>query len=63
MVKQQASTATQQAAFAGTIVLLEVTQEGIKNFDSDLTKSIAQKASDEGKSIQDQIDDKVDELV
>ena len=43
VVKQQASTATQQAAFAGTIVLLEVTQEGIENFDSDLTKSATQK--------------------
>ena len=63
VVKQQASTATQQAAFAGTVVLLEVTQEGIENFDSDLTKSAAQKVLDGGKSIQDQIDEKVDEMV
>lgn len=63
VVKQQASTATQQAAFAGTIVFLEVTQKGIENFDSDLTKSAAQKALENGESIQDQIDDKVDELV
>ncbi|EPD51310.1 hypothetical protein MHH33_15485 [Paenisporosarcina sp. FSL H8-0542] len=62
VVKQQASTATQQAAFAGTIVFLEVTQKGIENFDSDLTKSTAQKKED-GESIQDQIDHKVDELV
>lgn len=62
VVKQQASTATQQAAFAGTIVFLEVTQKGIENFDSDLTKSTAQKLED-GESIQVQIDKKVDELV
>lgn len=62
VVKQQASTATQQAAFAGTIVFLEVTQKGIENFDSDLTKSTAQKLED-GESIQEQIDVKVDKLV
>jgi hypothetical protein len=63
VVKQHAATATQQAAFAGTVVLLEATQEGIQNFDSDLTKSAAQKVIDEGKSIEDQIDEKVDEFV
>jgi hypothetical protein len=63
VVKQHAATATQQAAFAGTVVLLEATQEGIQNFDSDLTKSAAQKVIDKGKSIEDQIDEKVDEFV
>ena len=63
VVKQQAATATQQAAFAGTVVLLEATQEGIQNFDSDLTKSAAQKVIDKGKSIEDQVDEKVDEFV
>lgn len=63
VVKQQAATATQQAAFAGTVVLLEVTQEGIESFDSDLTKSAAQKVLDGGKSIQEQIDEKVEEFV
>ena len=63
VVKQHAATATQQAAFAGTVVLLEATQEGIENFDSDLTKSAAQKVIDKGKSIEDQIDEKVDEFV
>ena len=29
VVKQHAATRTQQAAFAGTVVLLEATQEGI----------------------------------
>ena len=32
-VKQQAATATQQAALAGTSVLLEATIQGIENFD------------------------------
>lgn len=63
LVKQQAATATQQAAFAGTVVLLDVTQEGIENFDRDLTESAAQKVLDMGKSIEDQIDEKVDEFV
>jgi hypothetical protein len=63
VVKQHAATATQQAAFAGTVVLLEATQEGIESFDSDLTKSAAQKVIDKGKSIEDQIDEKVDEFV
>lgn len=63
VVKQQAATATQQAAFAGTVVLLDVTQEGIESFDSDLTKSAAQKVLDRGKSIQNQIDEKVEEFV
>ncbi|PUB16779.1 hypothetical protein [Paenisporosarcina sp. OV554] len=63
VVKQHAATATQQAAFAGTVVLLEATQEGIESFDSDLTKSASQKEIDKGKSIQDQIDEKVDEFV
>ncbi len=63
VVKQHAATATQQAAFAGTVVLLEATQEGIESFDSDLTKSASQKVIDKGKSIQDQIDEKVDEFV
>ncbi|WP_075618559.1 hypothetical protein [Paenisporosarcina indica] len=63
LVKEQTATATQQAAFAGTIVLLETTQEGIEDFDSDLTKSAAQKVLDGGKTIQDQIDEKVEELM
>ena len=63
VVKQHAATATQQAAFAGTVVLLEATQEGIESFDGDLTKSASQKVIDKGKSIQDQIDEKVDEFV
>lgn len=62
LVKEQAATATQQAAFAGTVVLLEATQEGIESFDSDLTKSTAQKVLDGGKTIQEQIDEKVEEL-
>ena len=63
LVKEQAATATQQAAFAGTVVLLETTQEGIQDFDSDLMKSTDQKVLDGGKTIQEQIDEKVDELV
>lgn len=63
LVKEQAATATQQAAFAGTVVLLEATSEGIENFDSDLVKSATQKLDDEGKSIEDQVNEKVEEFM
>lgn len=63
LVKELAATATQQAAFAGTVVLLEATSEGIDNFDSDPLKSGPQKLLEDGESIQEQIEEKAEEYM
>ena len=62
VVKQQADTATQQAAFAGTVVLLEATAKGIENFDDDPVISVDQKLSDL-KTIEEQVKEKANELI
>ena len=62
VVKQQADTATQQAAFAGTVVLLEAKAKDIGNFDDDPVKSLDQKLSDL-KTIEEQVKEKADGLI
>ena len=62
ITKQNASTATQQAALAGTAVLLNATEEAIEEFDNDLIKSILQKA-DDLKTIAMLVDEKMQELM
>lgn len=56
-VKQQAATATQQAALAGTSVLVNATKRGIEEFDS-LEESKEQKEADNGKSISELVGEK-----
>ena len=56
-VKQQAATATQQAALAGTSVLVNATKKGIEEFDSD-EESAEQKEADDGKSISELVEEK-----
>lgn len=64
-VKQQAATATQQAALAGTSILLEATIRGIENFDdySDTLHPdwVAQRGMD-SKSVTALLDEKVTQL-
>ncbi|MYL55706.1 hypothetical protein GLW08_20605 [Pontibacillus yanchengensis] len=55
IVKQNASMAAEQAALAGTSVILEETQKAIEDFDE---KAIAQKLLDGGDTIEEQIDEK-----
>lgn len=62
VVKQQADTATQQAAFAGTVVMLKATATGIEKFDEDPVKSLDQKLSDL-KTIEEQVKEKADGLI
>lgn len=64
-VKQQAATATQQAALAGTSVLLEATIRGVKNFDDHPDTQdkdwVAQRGMD-SKSVTALLDEKVTQL-
>lgn len=66
-VKQQAATATQQAALAGTSVLIQATREAVRDFDtySGDVEVIAQRAlqrvADGGKSIENLVDEKAQE--
>lgn len=62
VVKQQAATATQQAALAGTSVLVKATQLGIAEFDGH-EDSEEQREEDDGKSISQLIDEKTDENI
>ncbi len=65
IVKQQAATATQQAALAGTSVLLEATLRGVKNFDNypdpEHLDWINQRDAD-GKSVKALLDERAAEL-
>ncbi|WP_233569879.1 hypothetical protein [Falsibacillus albus] len=61
VVKIQANTSAEQAAIAGTAVLLEETKQAVQEFDSNLLLSAPQKLEDGGKSIADQIQEKQDD--
>ncbi|HEX5564724.1 MAG TPA: hypothetical protein VFX34_07165 [Sporosarcina sp.] len=62
-VKQQAATATQQAALAGTSVLVNAAKEGFISFDMliDDEDVVKQLLDDGGKSIEDLVDEKAQE--
>ena len=61
ITKQNASTATEQAALAGTAVMMNATDEAIKDFDKDLIKSLEQKTDDSLKSIETLVEEKTRE--
>lgn len=61
ITKQNASTATEQAALAGTAVMMNATDEAIKDFDKDLIKSLEQKTDDSLKSIATLVEEKTRE--
>ncbi|MFD1204964.1 MULTISPECIES: pilus assembly protein TadG-related protein [Sporosarcina] len=60
-VKQQAATATQQAALAGTSVLVEATVKGVEAFDrSEVEEVEKQRKADDGKSVSELIDEEAE---
>ncbi|RFU67770.1 hypothetical protein D0469_13665 [Peribacillus saganii] len=62
VVKEQANLSVEQAALAGTSVLLETTDKAVKDFDAG-PESVAQKALDGGHSISKLIEDKQNEYI
>ncbi|MFC5604186.1 pilus assembly protein TadG-related protein [Sporosarcina koreensis] len=66
-VKQQAATATQQAALAGTSVLVNAAKDAVKDFDTRsgdlevIAQRALQRVADGGKSIEDLVDEKARE--
>lgn len=61
MTKQNASTATEQAALAGTAVMMKATDDAIKDFDKDLIRSLDQKLDDTLKSVETLVQEKKEE--
>ncbi|MFI8688556.1 hypothetical protein [Rossellomorea sp. NPDC077527] len=61
VVQAQANSSVEQAAFAGTSVLIDETTKTIEEFDGSVI-SAAQKALDGGKSINEQVEEKQQEL-
>lgn len=58
-VKQQAATATQQAALAGTSVLVEATVKGVEAFDAS-EAAVEQREAADGKSVSELIDEEAE---
>lgn len=62
VVQAQANSAVEQAALAGSSVLIEETTKAIEEFDDDVALSAIQKGLDGGKSIQEQVEKRQQEL-